>query len=271
MNHPRAGQLAQPEDLVDVTALVDAYYDRMPDATNPDERVVFGTSGHRGSSLRPRSTRRTSSPRPRRSASTARRRASTARCSSGATPTRCPSRPGSPRSRSWSPTASRCSSTRATATPRRRPCRTRSSRSTAARPVRLGRRAGRRDRRHAVAQPAAPTAGSSTTRPMADRPTPTRRRSSRPGPTSCIRDGLRGVRRVPLDQALARDRDLRLHRSLRRRPAQRRRPRGDQEAGVRIGADPLGGASSRTGARSASGTASTSPSSTPRSTRRGGS
>ena len=52
MNHPRAGQLAQPEDLVDVTALVDAYYDRMPDATNPDEMVVFGTSGHRGSSLR---------------------------------------------------------------------------------------------------------------------------------------------------------------------------------------------------------------------------
>jgi len=52
VNHPRAGQLAQPEDLVDVSALVDAYYDRMPDATNPDEMVVFGTSGHRGSSLR---------------------------------------------------------------------------------------------------------------------------------------------------------------------------------------------------------------------------
>jgi phosphoglucomutase len=52
VNHPRAGQLAQPEDLVDVTALVDAYYDRVPDATNPDEMVVFGTSGHRGSSLR---------------------------------------------------------------------------------------------------------------------------------------------------------------------------------------------------------------------------
>jgi phosphoglucomutase len=52
VNHPRAGQPAQPEDLVDVTALVNAYYDRMPDATNPDEMVVFGTSGHRGSSLR---------------------------------------------------------------------------------------------------------------------------------------------------------------------------------------------------------------------------
>ncbi len=52
MSHPRAGQPAQPEDLVDVGRLVDAYYDLVPDATNPDEQVVFGTSGHRGSSLR---------------------------------------------------------------------------------------------------------------------------------------------------------------------------------------------------------------------------
>jgi phosphoglucomutase len=51
VNHPRAGQPAQAEDLVDVTALVDAYYDRVPDASNPDQMVVFGTSGHRGSSL----------------------------------------------------------------------------------------------------------------------------------------------------------------------------------------------------------------------------
>ncbi len=50
--HPRAGQLAQAEDLTDITALVDAYYDRVPDVANPDERVVFGTSGHRGSSLK---------------------------------------------------------------------------------------------------------------------------------------------------------------------------------------------------------------------------
>jgi phosphoglucomutase len=52
MNHPRAGQPAQPEDLVDVDALVGAYYDRHPDVDNPDEQVAFGTSGHRGSSLR---------------------------------------------------------------------------------------------------------------------------------------------------------------------------------------------------------------------------
>ena len=52
MNDPRAGQPARPSDLVDVDALVGAYYDRHPYATNPDEQVVFGTSGHRGSSLR---------------------------------------------------------------------------------------------------------------------------------------------------------------------------------------------------------------------------
>ena len=51
MTHPRAGQPAQDRDLVDVDELVAAYYDQHPDAENPDEQVVFGTSGHRGSSL----------------------------------------------------------------------------------------------------------------------------------------------------------------------------------------------------------------------------
>ena len=49
--HPRAGQAARPEDLVDVEALLSAYYDRHPDVDDPDQQVVFGTSGHRGSSL----------------------------------------------------------------------------------------------------------------------------------------------------------------------------------------------------------------------------
>ena len=52
MNDPRAGQPAQPSDLVDVAALVTAYYTRRPDPENVDEQVAFGTSGHRGSSLR---------------------------------------------------------------------------------------------------------------------------------------------------------------------------------------------------------------------------
>ncbi len=51
MAHPRAGQPAQPEDLIDVDAVVGAYYDLVPDPENPDQQVVFGTSGHRGSSL----------------------------------------------------------------------------------------------------------------------------------------------------------------------------------------------------------------------------
>ncbi len=49
--HPRAGQPARPEDLVDLDALLAAYSDRQPDLSDPAQRVVFGTSGHRGSSL----------------------------------------------------------------------------------------------------------------------------------------------------------------------------------------------------------------------------
>ncbi|MFF0254054.1 phosphoglucomutase (alpha-D-glucose-1,6-bisphosphate-dependent) [Micromonospora zamorensis] len=52
MTHPRAGQLAEPADLVDVPRLVTAYYAEHPDPTDPAQQVSFGTSGHRGSSLR---------------------------------------------------------------------------------------------------------------------------------------------------------------------------------------------------------------------------
>ena len=52
MNAPRAGLPALPSDLVDVAALVTAYYTREPDPDDVDEQVAFGTSGHRGSSLR---------------------------------------------------------------------------------------------------------------------------------------------------------------------------------------------------------------------------
>src|SRR6476469_4781083 len=49
---PRAGQLPRPEDLVDVEALLAAYGDDAPDPSDPAQRVSFGTSGHRGSSLK---------------------------------------------------------------------------------------------------------------------------------------------------------------------------------------------------------------------------
>ncbi|HET7831132.1 MAG TPA: phosphoglucomutase (alpha-D-glucose-1,6-bisphosphate-dependent) [Candidatus Limnocylindrales bacterium] len=51
-NHPRAGQPAQPSDLVDVPALLRAYTEIHPDPSDPAQRVAFGTSGHRGSAFR---------------------------------------------------------------------------------------------------------------------------------------------------------------------------------------------------------------------------
>ncbi|WP_163509795.1 phosphoglucomutase (alpha-D-glucose-1,6-bisphosphate-dependent) [Fodinicola acaciae] len=47
----RAGQPAQARDLIDVAAVVTAYYTEHPDPSVPAQRVSFGTSGHRGSSL----------------------------------------------------------------------------------------------------------------------------------------------------------------------------------------------------------------------------
>ena len=48
--HPRAGQPAQPEDLVNIDEVISAYYDLVPDPAVPAQKVVFGTSGHRGAS-----------------------------------------------------------------------------------------------------------------------------------------------------------------------------------------------------------------------------
>jgi phosphoglucomutase len=51
-NSPRAGLPAEPSELVDVRELLRAYDDVVPDPTDPAQRVAFGTSGHRGSALR---------------------------------------------------------------------------------------------------------------------------------------------------------------------------------------------------------------------------
>jgi len=51
MAHPRAGQPAQPEDLVDLPHLVTAYFSIQPDPDDVAQQVAFGTSGHRGSAL----------------------------------------------------------------------------------------------------------------------------------------------------------------------------------------------------------------------------
>jgi phosphoglucomutase len=52
MVDPRAGQPAKPQDLIDVPHLVTEYYTGVPDPDDVDQQVAFGTSGHRGSSLK---------------------------------------------------------------------------------------------------------------------------------------------------------------------------------------------------------------------------
>ena len=49
--NPRAGQPALPDDLIDVPHLLTAYYTVVPDPDDVAQQVAFGTSGHRGSSL----------------------------------------------------------------------------------------------------------------------------------------------------------------------------------------------------------------------------
>ncbi|MDV6314939.1 phosphoglucomutase (alpha-D-glucose-1,6-bisphosphate-dependent) [Idiomarina sp. HP20-50] len=51
-NHERAGLLAQPADLTNIAQLTSAYYVYEPDPRKAAEKVSFGTSGHRGSSLK---------------------------------------------------------------------------------------------------------------------------------------------------------------------------------------------------------------------------
>lgn len=47
-----AGMPATPADLVDIDELINKYYDLVPDPSVKEQRVSFGTSGHRGSSLK---------------------------------------------------------------------------------------------------------------------------------------------------------------------------------------------------------------------------
>ncbi len=50
--HPNAGKPVAQGDLTDVAELISLYYETQPDVTNPDQKVAFGTSGHRGTSLK---------------------------------------------------------------------------------------------------------------------------------------------------------------------------------------------------------------------------
>jgi phosphoglucomutase len=50
--HPDAGKPVAKQNLTDVAELISLYYATKPDVSNPDEKVAFGTSGHRGTSLK---------------------------------------------------------------------------------------------------------------------------------------------------------------------------------------------------------------------------
>ena len=45
MAHALAGKPVQEQDIIDVQTIVDAYFDNVPDMTNPTQLVSFGTSG----------------------------------------------------------------------------------------------------------------------------------------------------------------------------------------------------------------------------------
>ena len=50
--HPTAGKPVAKDNLTDVAELISLYYESRPDVVNPDEKVAFGTSGHRGTALK---------------------------------------------------------------------------------------------------------------------------------------------------------------------------------------------------------------------------
>ena len=243
MTSPRAGQPAAPEDLVDVAALVAAYYELHPDPADAEQRVGFGTSGHRGSSLDDdvqRGPHRRDQPGDLRIPRAP--RASTGRCSSARTPTRCPSR--RPRralevfaangvtvlidSRDgYTPTPA---VSRAILRAQRGPLDADCADGVVVTPSH-----NPPQRRRVQVQPAATAA----------RPAPTSPAGSRTAPTSCSPTRLTGVRRVPHEQALAADTTRRydfLDAYVDALPSVVDLD-AIRAAGVRIGADPLGGAS----------------------------
>ncbi len=56
--HPEAGKPVNKNSLTDIAELISLYYESLPDVSNPDQKVAFGTSGHRGSSLKTSFTQR---------------------------------------------------------------------------------------------------------------------------------------------------------------------------------------------------------------------
>ena len=210
---PRAGTPAQPSDLVDLDALVGAYYDREPDLDDPAQQR--GVRHQRPPGIGPRhGVQRGAHRRDHRRdrGVPPRRRAPTVRCSSAATRTRCPTRPGARALEvlaaadvevhvdardSWTPTPGVSHAIlrhNGAGTLRGRP--------------HAGTRPGRRHRRDAVAQPAARRR--LQVQPAARRAPPARTppAGSPTAPTRSSRPAGRSVPRVSAEAALAADTTL---------------------------------------------------------------
>ena len=256
-NSPRAGQPAQPRTSSTSPQLVTAYYDRRARPGRP--RRSRSSSAPRATAARastPRSTRRTSWPPPRPSASTGAAQGydgplfigrDTHGLSEPAWATRAR---GARRQRRH-----RAGRRRRRLHARRPRSATRSSRAN------RGRRRsgpGRRHRRHARRTTRPATAASSTTRRTAARPTPTPPAGSPTAPTSCCARSSTASGGVPFARARAAARRYDFLGDLRRRPAERRRPRRDPGRRA-CGSAPTRWAAraSTTGPRSPSGTGST--------------
>lgn len=100
-----AGMPATPADLINVDEVIGKYYDVVPDPNVPEQRVSFGTSGHRGSSLKTSFNEAHIVAITQAIAEYRKKAGVTGRCTSAATPTPCPNRLGRPPSKCSSPTA----------------------------------------------------------------------------------------------------------------------------------------------------------------------
>ena len=240
----RAGLPAEASDLIDIDELINAYYDRKPDAARPRAaRRLRHERPPRIVAVARASTRTTSSRPPRRSSTTATARASPGRCSSAATRTGCRCRPSAARSRCSSRTASTCASTRATRGCRPRRSATRSSRTTAA-----GRSMTRAARTASSSRPShnPPRDGGFKYNPPNGGPADT-------DATGWIADRAneliaarpRGRRSAPRSRTSTATRSASTTSATRTSATSRTSSTStrSRSAGVRIGADPLGGAS----------------------------
>ncbi len=198
--HKLAGKVAPYSYLINVPRLISAYYTHQPDPAEPAQRVAFGTSGHRGSSLEQQLQRRRISWRSaRRSVELPHsRRASPARCTWAWIPTPCPSRPCIPPSRCSPPTAWRSSSSRVWATPLPRSSRMPSW------PITAGRTTGLADGVVITPSHNPPEDGGYQVQPAIRRPGRHRHHQdgSRTAPTQIMADGLKDVKRMPFEKAL---------------------------------------------------------------------